>query len=613
MTLAEGNETVTVQLLGADALAEQSRFTEVSQRWYTQAELLRSITHPGVARVREHFVGAPPHPQDQAPATSEHVLYLVTSNVEGVEPHAAVSGHDPRAALPYLEQAAGVLDWLHSGAATPSGQPVLHGEISPSALVIGSEGYVVLTAFGMGAVAAAGATTRPYAAPGYAAPETAGGLASPAADRYAFGALTYAVLSGEAPPAHPEELRARMAALPAVAHVDPQRRERLLAMVSPDPSQRPPALEWIQLLSAPTAPAAPPAAPAGTSGAPPSPGSRGQPAAVPPPYTPARSRSTAPLVIGAAILVTLALVVAAGASLMLARDREGAVAAPPDSSQPSALRSSPVPSTPADPDSAPSPPATVDLDQVVQNDGSVVIAQQRDEAPVVELYVDFQCPYCAQFHATSNDTLLELAAQGEAIVHVRPVSIFAGRPAPTSTNSLLGGAAARAAAEHGKFIAYYDTLFANQPAEGTAALSVDQLKQWGSEVGIDDPAFAERIDTENAAVEQFVGQYYPELVQLAQRELSEAELASITLQQLMSWGGENGVDASFLDGTYTGQLLAATTGAYERYSGQHALQGTPSVYINGALQANSIDIYAPEQLRAAIEAAEPGEVTTQPQ
>ncbi|GAA2052907.1 hypothetical protein GCM10009800_47070 [Nocardiopsis rhodophaea] len=78
----------------------------------------------------------------------------------------------------------------------------------------------------------------------------------------------------------------------------------------------------------------------------------------------------------------------------------------------------------------------------LQEDGSVVLAEQGANAPVVEVYADFQCPACKQFEAASGDTLRRLATDGEAIVHYRPVSIFSQQPAPLSSNSLRAGAAA---------------------------------------------------------------------------------------------------------------------------------------------------------------------------
>ena len=75
----------------------------------------------------------------------------------------------------------------------------------------------------------------------------------------------------------------------------------------------------------------------------------------------------------------------------------------------------------------------------LQDDGSVVMADEGVEAPVVEVYADYQCPACRQFELLNGDLLKERAAEGEAIVHFRPVSIFAQQPVPISSNSLRAG------------------------------------------------------------------------------------------------------------------------------------------------------------------------------
>src|SRR5689334_14324748 len=46
------------------------------ERWSRQAELLRSLDHPGLVRVREVFDGAAPHPPG-SPQPADRRLYLV--------------------------------------------------------------------------------------------------------------------------------------------------------------------------------------------------------------------------------------------------------------------------------------------------------------------------------------------------------------------------------------------------------------------------------------------------------------------------------------------------------------------------------------------------------
>ncbi|WP_046471667.1 DsbA family protein [Allosalinactinospora lopnorensis] len=247
--------------------------------------------------------------------------------------------------------------------------------------------------------------------------------------------------------------------------------------------------------------------------------------------------------------------------------------------------------------------------QSVQQDGSVVVAEEGTEAPVVEVYVDYQCPACQQFEEESGAVLQEMAGDGEAIVHYRPVSIFAPRGEPVGSNSLRAGAAARAAADHGKFVEYNDVLFENQPAENEVGYEAGDLKEWGAQVGIEDPAFAERIDRESEIAGRF-SDYYQQLTSAAQEEMSEERLRTMTLPELVEWGSEQGIDDSFLEGSYAEEVLDATNEAYARYDGENAFEATPSIYLNDEILGN--EAFSAQRLREAVEGAGPGEVTTEP-
>ena len=252
--------------------------------------------------------------------------------------------------------------------------------------------------------------------------------------------------------------------------------------------------------------------------------------------------------------------------------------------------------------------------QALQEDGSVVMAQEGAEAPVVEVYADYQCPACRQFELLNGDTLKQAAAEGEAIVHLRPVSIFAQQPTPISTNSLRGGAAARAAADAGVFVQYNDLLFENQPAEGQEGFSVAELQEWFLEAGgteEDAETFDARVEEESEVVDQFTQDYLPALTESAIEEIGEDTLGTMVLTDLISWGADHGHDPSFLEGTYTGEIIDATGTIYTRYSGDNTFRGTPAVYINGELLSNDTAMTV-RGLTQAIADADAGEVETEP-
>jgi hypothetical protein len=136
---------------------------------------------------------------------------------------------------------------MHSGRATGR-TAVVHGDVKPSNILVTDEG-TVLVDFGLcrglpgGECSAAVSGTR-----GYIAPEIlADGLHTPAADRYAFGAVAYFVLTGkEVPRTHrPEELRAALQAVPALAGLD-DTVDQVMAILDADPAARPASLtNWL--------------------------------------------------------------------------------------------------------------------------------------------------------------------------------------------------------------------------------------------------------------------------------------------------------------------------------------------------------------------------------
>lgn len=108
----------------------------------------------------------------------------------------------------------------------------------------------------------------------------------------------------------------------------------------------------------------------------------------------------------------------------------------------------------------------------------------------IDIYEDFICPACGQFEQQTGGTLDQLVADGKVTVVYHPVA-FLDRASSTDY-STRSSAASGAAAEGGKFREYAKALFAQQPAEGSAGLSDDQLIEIGRSVGLGD-AFAQAV------------------------------------------------------------------------------------------------------------------------
>ncbi|MFJ8164632.1 protein kinase [Streptomyces sp. NPDC096136] len=253
--LAGGAEPVVVKVFDSTTTIPSEEFARISRKWNEQAELLRFVHRPGVVGVREHFEGPPIHRRGEASGLSGRSLVLVMNHVDGLDLRDWRTERDlstpagRREVMRTLEQLADVLDWLHSGKATPSGRQVVHGDLSPGNVMVDADGQATLVDFGLSKLTAEHRTAEIWFTPGYAAPEVFDGRRTPATDRYAFGALAYFLLSGESPPRAPGLLAEAMAQLPQVAALDAERRARIAALCADDPQQRPPSLAgWVQEL-----------------------------------------------------------------------------------------------------------------------------------------------------------------------------------------------------------------------------------------------------------------------------------------------------------------------------------------------------------------------------
>jgi protein-disulfide isomerase len=105
----------------------------------------------------------------------------------------------------------------------------------------------------------------------------------------------------------------------------------------------------------------------------------------------------------------------------------------------------------------------------------------------VDVYEDFLCPHCKEFEDASGSAVEQLASQGKARVIYHPIAILDG--ASTTNYSTRSAAAAGCAGAEGKFREYAKALFAQQPSEGSAGLSDDQLVQIGTSIGLSESSF----------------------------------------------------------------------------------------------------------------------------
>ena len=105
------------------------------------------------------------------------------------------------------------------------------------------------------------------------------------------------------------------------------------------------------------------------------------------------------------------------------------------------------------------------------------------KAPVTLVeYSDFECPYCARHYPILKQILEEYGDKVKLIYKHFPLSFH--------PNAQKAAEASECAAEKGKFWEMHDKIFDNQQA-----LSLQSLKQWADEIGLNSSDFNTCLDS----------------------------------------------------------------------------------------------------------------------
>jgi protein-disulfide isomerase len=145
-------------------------------------------------------------------------------------------------------------------------------------------------------------------------------------------------------------------------------------------------------------------------------------------------------------------------------------------------------------------PANMASDGILISEGMKAVktpALQPDAKPVasvpdstgtvadIRVYIDYLCPFCGEFEATNSTQIAKWVDSGAATVEIHPVSILTSKSAGTQYSLRAANAAACVANySPNDFYALNAALFANQPKEGTAGLSNDQIKKIVKSAGV---------------------------------------------------------------------------------------------------------------------------------
>ena len=131
-------------------------------------------------------------------------------------------------------------------------------------------------------------------------------------------------------------------------------------------------------------------------------------------------------------------------------------------------------------------------------DRSVTMSQPSVKTPVLDIYEDFQCPICDAFEKANGAVVQKLADQGKVRVIYHPFTIFLGEQ-PAQDNSVRAWAAAQCVPA-GKWAAYHNLLYSNQPSERTqGGFPVSLLLALGRKIGLTSAPFTQCVSSQRYA------------------------------------------------------------------------------------------------------------------
>ena len=209
---------------------EYADHPETLERFRKEARHAGALSHPHVAQVF-----------DYGPAGPDWPPYLVMEFVDGpsLADILVVDPVEPAFALDVVAQAADGLSAAHRAG-------LVHRDVKPGNLLIGPEGQVKVTDFGIAHAAGQAPVTGPNLVMGttqYMAPERiAGGPGTPASDLYALGIVLHECLTGIPPfeggPADVMAAHLYLPLPPLPAGVPPELDDLVARLTAKDPAAR---------------------------------------------------------------------------------------------------------------------------------------------------------------------------------------------------------------------------------------------------------------------------------------------------------------------------------------------------------------------------------------
>ncbi|MFM2024789.1 MAG: hypothetical protein RLZZ56_802 [Actinomycetota bacterium] len=136
-------------------------------------------------------------------------------------------------------------------------------------------------------------------------------------------------------------------------------------------------------------------------------------------------------------------------------------------------------------------PATAIFDGGIRvgKDLQVLTSKSQVDAavPNIVIYQDLQCPACRAFEVPNMPQIRELVAAGKYTVEIHPISFLDGQSVNEYSSRAANALLCVADKSPRNFFDYNEALFNNQPEEGTAGPSNEDLSTLAQQVGVNEP------------------------------------------------------------------------------------------------------------------------------
>ncbi|KHK95434.1 DSBA oxidoreductase [Microbacterium mangrovi] len=128
-------------------------------------------------------------------------------------------------------------------------------------------------------------------------------------------------------------------------------------------------------------------------------------------------------------------------------------------------------------------PAETPTSSHITKDGGIVFGDSKKNT--ITTYIDFLCPICNQFEQAEGPTIKQQMDSGKAQLVVQPVAILDNRTNPTGYSSRAGSAMYSVTIhDYAHAYAFMQALYANQPQEGSAGLTDQQIIDVAKKAGV---------------------------------------------------------------------------------------------------------------------------------